>query len=146
MDGQAYEQAYLIAGQSYGGLAVATLCAHYPGLARAGLAQSGSYWFDPLEDPSARGSTQGHPGSREGLLLRQLRQGLGDVDTPMIIQVGTEEGGMRSLSQAYFEVLQSRGARHVSYREVRGGHDYAWWRHGIIDALKQFDAFFADQH
>ncbi|WP_314929847.1 enterochelin esterase domain-containing protein [Corynebacterium argentoratense] len=143
---QTCEQAHVIAGQSYGALAVATLCAHYPGLTRAGLAQSGSYWFDPAEDPSARGSTQGHPGSREGLLLRQLRQGLGDVDTPMIIQVGSEEGGMRSLSQAYFEVLQSRRAPHVIYREVRGGHDYAWWRHGIIDALKQFDAFFADQH
>lgn len=39
----------------------------------------------------------------------------------------------------YRDALAARGAT-PDYLEVRGGNDYAWWRHGIVEALSRWDA------
>ena len=42
-------------------------------------------------------------------------------------------GLARSFAAAAGEAL-------VGYREYRGGHDYAWWRYGLSDALDRISA------
>ncbi|WP_143114723.1 hypothetical protein [Austwickia chelonae] len=42
-----------------------------------------------------------------------------------------------STARAFRDAARTVG-HDVSYREYRGGHDYAWWRHGLTDALDEF--------
>lgn len=66
--------------------------------------------------------------------MRLLRSGGGDVSRPVVVQAGAEENQIVVHARWYRDALLARGAK-MGYREIRGGHDYAWWRHGILDAL-----------
>lgn len=124
------ERAWAVAGQSFGGLAVAWLLAGRPDLVERGLVQSGSLWHC-----SGGGGSMDQPGE----LVRGLRDGKGSVQRLTCIQVGREEDDMVQQARWYRDALAARGAT-PDYLEVRGGHDYAWWRHGIVEALSRWDA------
>lgn len=117
-------------GQSLGGLAVAGLLAGKQELARGGIVQSGSFWYRAGGPRDPEG---------EGELLERLSAGWGDVSSPVIIQAGTEEDHLLPHARHYRDILIARNAAAVGYREVRGGHDYAWWRHGVIQGLTELD-------
>ena len=135
----------VVAGQSLGGVAAADLVLHHPELAARAIVQSGSFWL---------GSQR--RGEGEGELLRWLRhrsearslqrprrdqhphegEGLG---ARLVVQCGVHEGGLRQGARTVSELLAVEGAL-LEYREERGGHDYAWWRHGLswgLDAHEQ---------
>ncbi len=118
----------VLAGQSYGGLAAASLVLRRPDLAGRGIAQSGSYWF--AGDGDAR--------TGRGDLLRWIA----DAPAParrLVVQAGSEEGEMAALSAELAGALAAHGAL-VGHRTYRGGHDYAWWRHGLSDGLDLLEA------
>lgn len=123
--GRSIPQADVVAGQSFGGLAVAWLLATHPTLLRAGVVQSGSFWHGESER------------DQEGELLRLLRRGDGEASRPVVIQVGSEEDSLLLLNRQYRDLLCHRGALHLGYREIRGGHDYAWWRCGLVSAVAE---------
>ena len=136
----------VVAGQSLGGVAAADLVLHHPDLATRAIVQSGSFWL---------GSQR--RGEGEGELLRWLRhrsearslqrprrsdqhphegEGLG---TRLVVQCGVHEDGLRQGARKASELLAVEGAL-LEYREERGGHDYAWWRHALswgLDAHEQ---------
>ena len=70
--------------------------------------------------------------------VRLLRSGGGDVSRPVVVQAGAEEDQIVVHARRYRDALLARGAK-MGYREIRGGHDYAWWRHGILDALVELE-------
>lgn len=135
----------VVAGQSLGGVAAADLVLRHPELATRAIVQSGSFWL---------GSQR--RGEGEGELLRWLRhrsearslqrprsdqhphdgQGLG---ARLVVQCGVHEDGLRQGARTVSELLGVEGAL-LEYREERGGHDYAWWRHALswgLDAHEQ---------
>jgi enterochelin esterase-like enzyme len=123
----------ILAGQSFGGLAAAETVLRRPDLAAWGIAQSGSYWFGSEEAP---GTGRGH-------LLRWLEDvvpaGPEQLTGRLLVQVGAEEGAMLDGSAQLVELL--RPTEVVLAHEVwQGGHDYAWWRHGLSAALDRLDA------
>ncbi len=118
----------VLAGQSYGGLAAASLVLRRPELATRGIAQSGSYWF--------AGSGESRTG--RGELLRWIADAPAPVGR-LVVQAGSEEGEMAALSAELAAVLAAHGAL-VGHRTYPGGHDYAWWRHGLSDGLDLLEA------
>ena len=135
----------VVAGQSLGGVAAADLVLRHPELAARAIVQSGSFWL---------GSQR--RGEGEGELLRWLRHrsearslqrprsdqhphdghGLG---ARLVVQCGVHEDGLRQGARTVSELLGVEGAL-LEYREERGGHDYAWWRHALswgLDAHEQ---------
>ena len=138
-------QRIVVAGQSLGGVAAADLVLHCPELATRAVVQSGSFWLG-----------SGRRGEGEGELLTWLRHRSearslqhsrngrypqdGDrLKARLVIQCGVHENGLRQGSRAMSELLAAEGAL-LEYREERGGHDYAWWRHGLswgLDAHEQ---------
>lgn len=123
-----------VAGQSFGGLAVGRLLAERPDLLRAGIVQSGSFWHGRAAPGPGGPDAAGGPGD----LVRLLRSGGGDVSRPVVVQAGAEEDQIVVHARRYRDALLARGAK-MGYREIRGGHDYAWWRHGILDALVELE-------
>lgn len=119
----------VLAGQSYGGLAAATVVARRPDLAATAVVQSGSFWFSP--DTAT-------PGQGRGELMRWLTSRPA-LSGRFVVQVGSEEDDMVVRARETSELLRRTGAT-VSHREFRGGHDYAWWRHGLSLALDELDA------
>ena len=122
----------IVAGQSFGGLAAAETVLRRPDLATWGIAQSGSYWFGSEEAP---GTGRGH-------LLRWLEDVVPAdpqrLTGRLLAQVGAEEGAMLDGSAQLVELL--RPTEVVLTHEVwQGGHDYAWWRHGLSSALHRLD-------
>lgn len=118
----------VVAGQSFGGLAaVATILGH-PDIAAHGIAQSPSLWFRDGE-PKAVG---------RGDILREIDR----MQAPtgrLVVQVGTEEGEMADLAAELVQRLAARGAD-VPHRVVAGGHDDAWWCHGLSHGLDAVSA------
>ena len=119
----------VVCGQSLGALAAATAALRRPDLCSGAVVQSGSFW---------QGS--GVRGQGEGELLTWLREGgarhLGEPGARprIVIQAGSHERTNRETSRTVASLLEQAGVD-VTYREVRGGHDYAWWRHGLSWAL-----------
>ncbi|MEU4206903.1 alpha/beta hydrolase [Rothia terrae] len=116
----------IIAGGSFGGLAAAELCRHYPDLARCATTQSASWWWNGLSDDVL-----------EGTLLVDWKKTEAPSDIDVFVEVGCYEGYLLSWNRAFREVLAEQGIRHT-YREYSGGHDYACWSRGIIDSLRYF--------
>lgn len=119
----------IVAGQSYGGLAAASVVATRPELAATAIVQSGSFHFRSDAPP-------GPPAGQRGELLDALAGGA--VPGRFLIQVGTEEGDMVAGSRAFHEVARAGGAD-AEFALYAGGHDYAWWRTGLFDALDLID-------
>lgn len=119
----------VVAGQSYGGLAAAGLVVHHPELTRVAIVQSGSFWHEPGRTPS-------RVERRPGRLTRHV------ADLPpsaltgrrLVAQVGTDEGDMALQTRLFAQAATDAGAE-VSVRQYRGGHDYAWWSHALLDGL-----------
>ncbi|GAB78963.1 enterochelin esterase [Austwickia chelonae] len=141
--------AVVVAGQSYGGLAAASLAVHHPELVGTAIVQSGSFWFS-AESPRPeiyrpgrdRTAAAAPVAEVRGDLVEQLRSlGRAGVRTAsparIVVQVGREEDDMVDGARAFRDAARTVG-HDVSYREYRGGHDYAWWRHGLTDALDEF--------
>lgn len=117
----------VVAGQSFGGLAAASIAVRRPDLAGVAIAQSGSYWYKAGQPrPAARTETPGD-------LLTYLDKAH-DLTGRVIVQVGSDEGDMAALSRE-FTKRATRSGLNVTHDEWRGGHDYAWWRHGLSRAL-----------
>lgn len=122
----------IVAGQSFGGLAAAEIVLRRPDLAARGIAQSGSYWFGSDEAP----------GTGRGDLLRWLEgvveRSPAQLTGRLLVQVGAEEGSMLEGSAELVEIL--RPTEVVLAHEIwQGGHDYAWWRHGLSMALDRLE-------
>lgn len=116
----------IIAGQSLGGLAVSNLAVHYPEIMKYGISQSASFWY-PSSDIN-----------KEGELLSKLKRESYPLSVPLFIQIGSEEIDMITNARTFRDIYRKRGGM-VKYTEYRGGHDFAWWRYGLIDALKQIE-------
>lgn len=120
----------IVAGQSYGGLAAAALVSLRPDLVTTAVVQSGPFHFRAGEEPRP-------PGGEIGDLVEEIRK----LDPPdalagrrLLIQSGTEETGMTASTARFAEAARAAGAQ-IDWRVYSGGHDYAWWRTGLFDAL-----------
>lgn len=124
----------IVAGQSYGGLAAAALVSLRPDLVTTAVVQSGSFHFRADEEPRP-------PGGESGDLIERVRlNGTGSLEgRRLFIQSGTEETGMTASADRFAEAARAAGASTRS-RVYSGGHDYAWWRTGLFDALDELDA------
>ena len=121
----------MVAGQSYGGLAVleAALRSDLP--LDCAVAQSPSLWW---------GGEQ--RGVGEGTLMGDLRAGRVRPrrDVQLRLQVGTLEQTMRPVVDSCAELVRGLGVP-VDVDHYRSGHDVAWWREGIVRSLDGWCAF-----
>ena len=119
----------MVAGQSYGGLAVleAALRSDLP--LDCAVAQSPSLWWGGARR-----------GIGEGTLMGDLRAGSvrPRQDVRLRLQVGTLEQTMRPVVDDCVELLRSQGAA-VELDHYCSGHDVAWWREGLVRALDEWD-------
>lgn len=115
----------MVAGQSYGGLAVleAALRSDLP--LDCAVAQSPSLWWGG-----------GQRGVGEGTLMGDLRAGSVRPrrDVQLRLQVGTLEQTMRPVVDSCAELVRGLGVP-VDVDYYRSGHDVAWWREGIVRSL-----------
>ena len=121
----------MVAGQSYGGLAVleAALRSDLP--LDCAVAQSPSLWW---------GGEQ--RGVGEGTLMGDLRAGSvrPRSDVQLRLQVGTLEQTMRPVVDSCAELVRGLGVP-VDVDHYCSGHDVAWWREGIVRSLDGWCAF-----
>lgn len=119
----------IVAGQSYGGLAAGGLLLDAPDLVDAAVLQSGSFWFDEAADAGARDFDV------SGTLVQQLRTGtFSGGGRRAVVQVGDDEGDMIERSRDFADAATAAGF--VAQLQVwPGGHDYAWYRHGLLTGL-----------
>ncbi|WP_053385661.1 enterochelin esterase domain-containing protein [Leucobacter japonicus] len=120
----------VVAGQSYGGLAAAAIVALRPDLATTAVVQSGSFHFRASEAPRP-------PAGETGDLVDQVSKLAGTnalSGRRFLVQSGTEETGMTESAAHFAEAARDAGAQ-IDWRVYAGGHDYAWWRTGLFDAL-----------
>ena len=120
----------MVAGQSYGGLAVleAALRSELP--LDCAVAQSPSLWWGGARRGIGEGTLMG--GLRAGAV--RPRQ-----DVRLRLQVGTLEQTMRPVVDDCVELLRSQGAA-VELDHYCSGHDVAWWREGLVRALDEWSA------
>ena len=117
----------IVAGQSFGGLAAAGVVVTRPDLARTAIVQSGSF-----QHRAGRARARG---DREpGDLLRGLAGGRLAAGVRIAAQWGTEEAELGAVGRAFVGAAREAGAEVVE-AVYAGGHDYAWWRTGLVDAL-----------
>ncbi len=117
-----------IVGHSYSGLAAAGLACDRPDLFGAAIIGSGSFWFreshDARDDAAPGDLTSSLQAAPQTLL----------TGSRVLLHVGREEGGMIEQSRMFAEAATSAGAE-VELCLYPGGHDYAWYRHALFDAL-----------
>lgn len=126
----------IVAGQSYGGLASAALLAEYPELVGNAIAQSPSFQF--------RAGETGWPsdGQRGDVSMRLPTTASAGQ---LIMMAGSNEGWLTEQARTARDALTSTAVR-LSYREFSGGHDYAWWRHGLFWGLDALEASLLEEH
>lgn len=112
-----------IAGASLGGLAAAQTVKAIPQLISNAIVQSASFWWQGSDLTQA-----------EGHVLEQWLAEALPTDIRLFCEVGEYEGFLLSWNRAFRDILIQKKVEH-SYREYCGGHDYACWRQGILDAL-----------
>ncbi len=117
----------VVSGQSFGGLAAASIAVRRPDLARTAVAQSSSFWFRPGIEP-VRGACE------PGELVESLGAGADASTSRVHLTWGSEEEDIAFVGAAFAEAAYAAGAA-VTVREYAGGHDYAWWRSGLLDGL-----------
>lgn len=119
----------MVAGQSYGGLAVleAALRSDLP--LDCAVAQSPSLWWGGARR-----------GIGKGMLMGDLRAGSVEPrrNVRLRLQVGTLEETMRPVVDDCVELLRSQGTA-VELDHYCSGHDVAWWREGLVRALDEWD-------
>ncbi|MGO1264555.1 MAG: alpha/beta hydrolase-fold protein [Brevibacterium aurantiacum] len=117
-----------IVGHSYSGLAAASLAHDRPDRFGTAIIGSGSFWFRESHD--ARDDTD--PGDLTSSLRAAPKTLL--TGSRLLLHVGREEGGMVEQSRMFADAAASAGAE-VDLSLYPGGHDYAWYRHALFDAL-----------
>ncbi len=122
-------QKNVLCGSSLGGLAAAFIAYRsYPeSIFGRVISQSGSYWWSPnyQQEPS--------PNPNGGWLIKQFAESKPVV--PFYIEVGTwESGNMVAMNRLFASVLRGKGYS-IRYSEFLGGHQYAYWRQTLPDAL-----------
>ncbi|WP_448851589.1 alpha/beta hydrolase-fold protein [Corynebacterium sp. 335C] len=122
-----------LAGQSLGGLSALRAAITGEGGYGGVIAQSPSVWWTP----DGR-STPADLGSREvdWITAEAARRALPDRPAKVRIQVGCREGLMLPRAHAADQTLRGRGVD-STVSVYDGGHDLAWWRGGLIDALAE---------
>lgn len=113
----------VIAGNSLGGLTAVAATLLRPDRFAHAVAMSPSVWWDP--------DRSGAP-----WLLRTARRPI-PPDAPPVgieLQVGRQEWVLAGPTRELAPVL-ARPGRTVNLVEYQGGHDFAWWRGGLADAL-----------
>ncbi|WP_346845094.1 alpha/beta hydrolase-fold protein [uncultured Rothia sp.] len=117
----------IIAGGSLGGLAASQVVRKIPRSISKAIVQSGAFWwFD------------GAKGEQEGQILQNWLTDPFPSGIEIFHEVGKYEGYLMSWNLAFEEILSAQNVNHTS-RIYCGGHDYACWRHGIIEALSALD-------
>lgn len=116
----------IVAGQSYGGLAAAGLLVDLPDLVDAAIVQSGSFWFD--ENRGQRDY------ENPGTITRTLAGLDGPRTNRVVVQVGDKENAMVDQSRWFADAARQAG-HDVHFDVYSGGHDYAWYRHGLLYAI-----------
>lgn len=122
----------LATGQSFGGLAAVGAVA-VSGWAGSALAQSASlHHVAPVPGEPRPAHAAGL-----GTMMRGIESAAG-ADRPGRIDLvaGTEEVGQLESAQQAGDILRTAGHR-VRVRSRVGGHDYAWWRHELAEALAE---------
>ncbi|WPF65958.1 alpha/beta hydrolase [Corynebacterium sp. 22KM0430] len=114
----------IIAGGSLGGFAAAGVVRRRPDLVPNAVVQSASFWWPDRS-------------------YAELAAWDAEIDPRVRVfhEVGAYEGFLRAENRRFAHLLAQRvapGAWHS--REYQGGHDYACWRKGILDALDWFHA------
>jgi len=123
----------VIAGSSYGGLAAAWLGYRHPEVFGKVLAQSGSFWWSPPDDPEPEWLTRRYASTERLPLAFYLDIGLMESRTrnPLVPTMLTVNRHLR-------DVLVAKGYT-VRYREFNGGHEHLNWRgtlpEGLVDLL-----------
>lgn len=120
----------MVAGQSYGGLAVLDAAIRTDIPIDCVVSQSPSLWWG--------GSRRG---VGEGTLMCDLRASrvMPRPDVTLRLQVGTLEQTMRPVVDDCAQLLRGLGAV-VELDHYRSGHDVAWWREGLVRALEEWCA------
>lgn len=128
----------IVAGQSHGGLAASLLATCRPDLVGSAIIQSASLWH-------RRGMAADDPRTEPGELVAYLRSRAGALGMTglcgrarpgrLVAQVGTDERDQGVHTRAFRDAARAAGML-VDYREYRGGHDYAWWAHGLLRGLE----------
>lgn len=116
----------IVSGQSFGGLASASIVVDRPDLATTAIAQSASLWYRAGQDPNH---------FVDGDLIERVRALPAGQSGRLVVQAGTDERGMAERARHFAEAA-SRVGFEVDLEIWRGGHDYAWWRHGLVRALR----------
>jgi enterochelin esterase-like enzyme len=111
----------VVVGQSLGGLAALWLAHRHPGRFGSAVAQSSSLWW-----PGGDGQLSGDD------VLTAYASSVPPLR--LFVEVGSEETQVLSGNRQLRPLLSGMGDA-ATYREFRGGHDYACWRGGIGDGL-----------
>lgn len=118
----------VIGGASLGGLAAADVVRRAPGLVANAVVQSGSFWW-PADDPDLEEELQLRLWERDGgALAGRVR---------LFHEVGDMEGHLLGVNREFRDLVVDNGIE-ASYREFVGGHDFANWRLGLLDAMLHF--------
>lgn len=113
----------VVAGQSLGAIAAAGLAAVAPDRINAVIGQSAALWW---------------PGDDEGGLAGEDTFASFRPTPPrpvrFFLEAGSEEGELLDANRKFRDILTTAGYD-LTYREYRGGHDYACWRGGLADGI-----------
>jgi enterochelin esterase-like enzyme len=113
----------VLAGQSLGGLAAAHVAAVAPDQIGWVIGQSAALWW-PGDDA----------GGLSGASVIAAYEEPAARTTRLFLEVGSEEGDLLKANHRFHDVLHKSGHA-VSFREYRGGHDYACWQGGLADGI-----------
>lgn len=114
-----------IAGASLGGLAAADVVRRRPDAFGNAVVQSGSFWWPGPDSAESPG---------EQLRLWRAADPSPAGRVRVFQEVGDQEGHLRDDNRAFRDLLHELGVE-ATYREYAGGHDYACWRVGTLDAI-----------
>ncbi|SES24891.1 alpha/beta hydrolase-fold protein [Corynebacterium cystitidis] len=120
----------VFAGQSLGGLSGLQLLMEEPEVFGAIISQSPSLWWTPGEE-SAPATWSDRQVDWVTEKIEQLPVGREKI----LLSVGQQEGFSVERVERLAQVLKHRGWR-SSFSIYDGGHDYAWWRGALFDALR----------
>lgn len=119
----------IVVGQSFGDLAVVSTVLENPDLANRGVCISGSFFFAP-------GMPMPPDLTRVGI-HRQMLTSLNSPRGQLVMFSGRDEQIVEQ-SLAFLDEATAHGVEIVHFEQVRGTHDYAWWRHAIFMGLDIF--------
>ncbi|MFT3855487.1 MAG: DUF3327 domain-containing protein [Ilumatobacteraceae bacterium] len=114
-----------IAGQSLGGLTAIAAGHHRPDVFGSVAAQSPSLWWPAGSEFDVEA----------GAIVRDIARG-GRRSTYHDLAVGLQEPVLLPWARHLRDVLAAAQMPHT-YREVNGGHDFAWWRDVLVSALRR---------